>query len=292
MGNNQKKSHISYFSANITSIISVALVLLLLGLVALIGIAGRNLTNKIKENIGFDVVIKENATVEDINVLKQLWNRAPYVSSVKYISKEEGLREWEKETGEDLVEMLGVNPLNAEFEVRMKSNYASVDSMNVIERGLRNNPAIESIQMHRDMISSVEHNINQIAIVLSVVALILMIISFALINNTIRLSVYSKRFIIHTMKLVGAKPGFIRRPFIVSNILNGVIASFIAMAILSGIMYYGISMNEDLGLLLSPESVWCVYGGIVALGIVLCAMASSLAANKFIRLSYDDLFKK
>lgn len=290
--NKNKKSNISYFHANITSIISVSLVLLLIGILAVIGIAGTNLTNHIKENIGFNVIIKDTATAPQINDLKQIWSKAPYVSSVKYISKEDGLKSWEEQTGENLVEILGANPLNAEFEVRVKSNYASVDSLNKIEKQICNNPAIESIAMQRDLIDSINNNITNIALVLAVVAGILMIISFALINNTVRLTVYSKRFIIHTMKLVGAKAGFIRKPFIISNIINGIIAGVIAIILLCGCIYYALQIDNSVEALMPLNMMWCVFGGILILGMTLCGVAALLATNKFIHLSYDNLFKR
>lgn len=288
-----KKSGVSFFNANLTPIISVALVLLLLGLVALMAIAGKNLTNQIKENIGFDVVISDSATPQDVDNMQKLWKSAYYTSSVKYISKEEALSAWEKETGENLMQTLGVNPLSAEFEVRVKPQYASVDSLNKIEKGIQNVPGIESIEMQRDLVRAIDNNINHIALVLTGIAAILLIISFALINNTVRLTVYSKRFLIHTMKLVGAKSGFIRKPIIISNVINGVIASFVAILAIGVSLFYAVDfVDVDIMALLPTEMIVYVCAGIVVLGIVLCASAAFLAANKFIRLDYDDLFKR
>ncbi|MDD2960577.1 MAG: permease-like cell division protein FtsX [Muribaculaceae bacterium] len=292
MSTNKQKSGISFFNANFTTIISVSLVLLLLGLVAMLAMAGANLTTQIKENIGFDVVVKENADAKEVNQLKQLWNRADYVSNVKFISKEDALRSWEQETGEDLMATLGVNPLSAEFEVRVKSQYASSDSLNKISKQLSNNPAIERIQIQRDLVDSINRNVSNVAIILGAIAIVLMIISFALINNTVRLSVYSKRFLIHTMKLVGAKSGFIRRPFIISNIINGIIAGIIAEALLSLSIYYAIQVSDEVQDLLSMSEIYCVFGAVMLLGMALCALAAYLASTKFIRLDYDSLFKQ
>lgn len=288
----EKKSKISYFSANITPIISVSLVLLLLGVVGLLGIAANSLTNYVKENIGFDVVMNSNANPQEIDELKQVLTKASYVSSVKYISKEDALRSWEKETGENLMEMIGVNPLSAEFEVRVKAQYVSVDSLNVIEHSLKAYKAIESIQMHKDVVDKINHNLQNIMLVLGVVLIMLIVISFVLINNTVRLAVYSRRFIIHTMKLVGATPGFIRRPFVLTNILNGVISSLVAITLLSGLLYYVVEVNRDYASLVDVTQIGIVYGGILVVGVLMCAIAATLATNRFIRLSYDDLFTK
>lgn len=288
----EKKSKISYFSANITPIISVSLVLLLLGIVGLLGIAANSLTNYVKENIGFDVIVKNNAEQKEIDELKRLWTSAPYVSSVKYISKEDALLSWEKETGENLIEMIGVNPLSAEFEVRVKAQYVSVDSLNKIEYSLKNIPAIESVQMHKDIVEQINHNVNNIILVLGVVLVMLVVISFVLINNTVRLAVYSRRFIIHTMKLVGATPGFIRRPFVLTNILNGFVASLVAMALLSGLLYYAVEVNRDYAGLVGIEQLAVVYAGMMLAGVLMCGMAAVFSTNRFIGLSYDELFMK
>ena len=288
----EKKSKISYFSANITPIISVSLVLLLLGIVGLLGIAANSLTNYVKENIGFDVIVKNNAEQKEIDELKRLWTSAPYVSSVKFISKEDALQSWEKETGENLMEMIGVNPLSAEFEVRVKAQYVSVDSLNKIEYSLKSMSAIESIQMHKDVVEQINHNVNHIILVLGVVLVMLVVISFVLINNTVRLAVYSRRFIIHTMKLVGATPGFIRRPFVLTNVLNGFIASLVAIALLSGLLYYAVEVNSDYAGLVGTEQIAVVYAGMMLTGVLMCGLSALFSTNRFIGLSYDELFTK
>ena len=288
----EKKSKISYFSANITPIISVSLVLLLLGVVALLGIAANTLTSHVKENIGFDVVVNNNASGQEIDGLKQYWLKAPYVSSVKYISKEDALLAWEQDTGEDLMAVIGVNPLSAEFEIRVKAQYVSVDSLNKIEYELKQNPAIESIQMHKDIVSQINSNVQRVMLGLGIVLLMLIIISFVLINNTVRLAVYSQRFIIHTMKLVGATPGFIRRPFVLTNVINGLIASLVSVSILAGGVYYMLNTNSDYADLVDMAHVWIVFGALIVLGMLMCAIAATLATNRFISLNYDELFTK
>ena len=271
---------------------SVALVLLLFGLVAFLAIAGTNLTTHIKENIGFDVIIDENAKPADIDKLKQHLNDAQYVSSIMYISKEDALKSWEEETGENLIEILGVNPLNAEFEVKVKANYASTDSLIIIGAQIEKFRAVETVKMQRDLVDSVNRNIGNIVIILGSIAIILAIISFALINNTVRLSVYSKRFLIHTMKLVGAKAGFIRKPFVVSNMINGLIAGIIADIILGFALYYASLVSDETMKFISNDDIIIVFASMLVIGMLLCAIAGFFAANKFIRLVYDSLFKR
>lgn len=288
----EKKSKISYFSANITPIISVSLVLLLLGIVAMLGIAANSLTDYVKENIGFDVVMKNDASQQEIDALKQMWTKAPYVASVKYISKEDALQSWEKETGENLMEVIGVNPLSSEFEVRVKPQYVSVDSLNRIEYALSQNKSIDSVKMHKDVVEKINSNVNSVVLVLGAVLVLLVIISFVLINNTVRLAVYSRRFIIYTMKLVGATPGFIRRPFVLTNVVNGLIASLVAMAMLCGLMYYVVEVNYDYANLIEVKHIVMVCAGLMVVGVMMCALAALLAANRFISLNYDELYTK
>ena len=288
----EKKSKISYFSANITPIISVSLVLLLLGIVAMLGIAANSLTDYVKENIGFDVVMKNDASQQEIDALKQMWTKAPYVASVKYISKEDALQSWEKETGENLMEVIGVNPLSSEFEVRVKPQYVSVNSLNRIEYALSQNKSIDSVKMHKDVVEKINSNVNSVVLVLGAVLVLLVIISFVLINNTVRLAVYSRRFIIYTMKLVGATPGFIRRPFVLTNVVNGLIASLVAMAMLCGLMYYVVEVNYDYANLIEVKHIVGVCAGLMVVGVMMCALAALLAANRFISLNYDELYTK
>lgn len=288
----EKKSKISYFSANVTPIISVSLVLLLLGIVAMLGIAANSLTDYVKENIGFDVVMKNDASQQEIDALKQMWTKAPYVASVKYISKEDALQSWEKETGENLMEVIGVNPLSSEFEVRVKPQYVSVDSLNRIEYALSQNKSIDSVKMHKDVVEKINSNVNSVVLVLGAVLVLLVIISFVLINNTVRLAVYSRRFIIYTMKLVGATPGFIRRPFVLTNVVNGLIASLVAMAMLCGLMYYVVEVNYDYANLIEMKHIVMVCAGLMVVGVMMCALAALLAANRFISLNYDELYTK
>ena len=270
----------------------MSLVLLLLGIVGLLGVATGSLTNHVKENIGFDVIVKNDASQQELGELKKMWTKAPYVSSVKYISREDALLMWEKETGENLMEMIGVNPLSAEFEVRVKAEYVSVDSLNKIEAGLADYIAIESVQMHKDVVDRINNNITNVMLVLGVVLMMLIIISFVLINNTVRLSVYSKRFIIHTMKLVGATPSFIRRPFVLTNILNGFIASLVAIALLSGLLYYIVGLNRDYVALVDINHVGVIFASMMIVGMLMCGIAAHFSTNRFIELNYDELFMK
>ena len=288
----EKKSKISYINTNITSIISVALVLLLLGMGAMLGLFARSAAERVRANIGFDVSMSDTASDSQVLAMKRLLSAAPYTASVRYVSKEEALMYWQQETGEDLMKVLGFNPLTAEFEVHVRPQYAEVDSLGAIEAALLRVPGVDVVQVHRDRVEAISRNISNVVAVLGVVALALLAISFALINNTVRLTVYSRRFLIYTMKLVGATPGFIRRPIVISNIINGVIAALVATLALSVGLFYIDKAEGGWSALVTPVEVWCVYGGLMVAGAVLCGIGALLASNKYLRLDYDELFKR
>lgn len=285
------KKGISTFSAQITSTVSVALVLLLLGIISMLGIAARSITTEIRENMGFSVIFSDTATVNNVNSLKKHFSTSPGVSGIIYFSPEDALQKWQEETGEDLVKVLGINPLPGELEVKVKARYASTDSINSMIAPLKKLPYVSEISVHSDMVDSINHNIKSIALILTIVAAALLFISFALINNTVRLTVYSRRFLIHTMKLVGATGGFIRQPIINSNMLSGLVAAIIADLLLAGALFYLHSADKVIAAALPWEEAAWVFAGIIVIGIAICSIASLFATNKYLRSDYDDMFK-
>ena len=282
---------ISTFSAQITATISVALVLLLIGIIAMLGIAAHSITRNIKENIGFDIVLTDTATDAEVNQLKSKWTASPYTASVRYYSKEDALMNWEEETGENLMDVLGINPFSGELEVKVKADYASSDSINKIITPLESLPYVHEVNVHTELVDSINRNINSVSLILIIITCALLFISFALINNTVRLTVYSRRFIIHTMKLVGATGSFIRRPFINANVVSGIISALIASAILAGTLYYLQGIDSGIASAITWPQAACVFAGILIIGIIICAVAALFATNKYLRLDYDDMFR-
>lgn len=291
MKDSNEKRHISFLNARVTSTISISLVLFILGVIVLMSILGTRLTRYVKENMGFSVVLKDSAPEYGVENIKKELNAAPYVRSVQFISKEDALRELELELGENPEDLLGFNPLQSSIEVKLVAEYADPDSLAWIEKNIRAYEAtVSDVICQKDVIQIINDNIRKAEYILLLLSAVLMVISFALISNTIRLMAYSKRFLIHTMKLVGATPGFIRRPFIVSNIMGGIVAAFIAMLLLSGCAFYLVNEFENLSTLINLATMSQVFGIVVLLGIVLTAVSAYFAVNRYISMDREDLY--
>ena len=286
MAEGKKVSSVSFFNSRLTSIISISLVLFLLGLVFLIGLLGNKLSVYVKENISFSIVLKDNQKEADIKKMQKTLDALPYIKSTEYISKEQAVKELE-ETPETF---LGFNPLQASIEVKLHSEYANVDSLQLIEKKIKKYTSVSDLLYRKDMMQMVNDNVKRVSLILLTLAVMLMAISFVLISNTIRLLIYSKRFLIHTMKLVGATPGFIRRPFVRYNVVSGIFASIFAILMLTGALYY--LQNELSGFvqLLDIKVLIIVYAGVLIMGILLSVTATVFAVNKYLRMGVDKLY--
>lgn len=288
----EKKNHsrISGMGDRVTSTISVTLVLFILGLVAAINITFSTLDRELKEKMGFTVVLHDSIPSEDIGKLRQLCATAPYVSQYKYLSSDDVLKEEAGGDGAALVEMLGVNPYSPMFDIKVKKQWADVDSISRLVETWREFQGVDEVSVNTDMVKNLTRNARMFNTVLLVVAAALMLISFVLINNTVRLTVYSRRFTIHTMKLVGATPGFIRRPFILSNLLQGVLAAIIASGLLAALIAWGKNWDAALEPLLPWGEVSAIFAGVLIVGMAICSLAAMLATNRYLRADYDEMF--
>ena len=290
MAENKKVSSVSFFNSRLTSVISISLVLFLLGLILLIGMLGNKLSVYVKENLSFSIVLKDNQKETEIKKMQKSLDALPFIKSTEYISKEQAAKELEEELGENPETFLGFNPLQASIEVKLHSEYANPDSLQVIEKKIRNYTSVSELLYRKDMMEMVHNNMKRLGLILLTLAVVLMIISFVLISNTIRLLIYSKRFLIHTMKLVGATSGFIRRPFVKYNMVSGIFASILAILMLTGALYY--LQNELKGFIqiLDMQTLLLVYVAVFALGIVLSVIATIFAVNKYLRMGIDQLY--
>ena len=281
-----------YFLRNVqfTATFSMALVLFLIGLIALISFVVKDMANSMKENVNLSIIIQDGIPQNDIDYVKSVLDRSSFSKSVEFISKEQALKDHIDNLGDNPEDFLGFNPLLASIEVKLKSEYANNDSIAKIEQKLKKFPSIQQVFYQKDVISMVNDNIKKVTVILLGLAAVLLLISFALINNTVRLSIYSNRFLINTMKLVGADRWFIRRPYIAKSVLNGIIAAGIALMLLALVIYY---LQYNYGIQLQVISVQT--GLVTALvvivsGVLLTAISSFFAVNRYLRMRTDDMY--
>ncbi|SHF09666.1 cell division protein FtsX [Bacteroides luti] len=291
MRNKHKTNTVPYFDIqSVTSSISTMLVLLLLGLVVFFVLSANNLSVYVRENINFSILISDDMPESEILTMQKELNKEPFVKQSSYISKQQALREQSIAMGTDPEDFLGYNPFTASIEVKLNSAYANSDSIAKIERKIKKNTNIQEILYQKDLIDSVNNNIRNISIVLLCLAGLLTFISFALINNTIRLTIYSKRFLIHTMKLVGASWGFIRKPFLIRNIWIGVISAFAADAILLGGANMLVNYEPELISIVTPEVMLIVSASVFLFGIIITFLCAYLSINRYLRMKASTLY--
>lgn len=291
MGKKHKKSRSRIGLQDITLCISTAMVLVLLGLVVLTVFTARNLSAKVKEDFTITLMLGDDITQGEAKAVCKELQARPYISAMQYISKEQALEEGKKALGADPSEFVGVNFFPPSVEMQLKADYANSDSLKWITAELEKNPKIAEIEFPQDLIDSVNYTLRNVIIVLLVLAALLTFISFVLINNTVRLAVYSRRFGIHTMKLVGASWGFIRKPFMSRAFKQGLLAGFLAVVVL-GIGLYVFYMQEP-GVLtiITPEVMAVTAGAVLLFGILITCLCSWLSVNKFLRMTAGDLYK-
>ena len=286
-----KRNSVSYFDMQfITSSISTTLVLLLLGLVVFFVLGAHNLSVYVKENINFSILISDDMKESDILKLQKKLDKEPFVKETEYISKKQALREQTEAMGTDPQEFLGYNPFTASIEIKLHSDYANSDSIAKIEKKIKRTTNIQEVLYQKDLIDAVNDNIRNISLMLLGLAVILTFISFALINNTIRLTIYSKRFLIHTMKLVGASWSFIRRPFLRRNFWIGVLSAVIADAVLWGAAYWLVSYEPELIRVITPEVMLLVSVAVLVFGVLITWLCALLSINKYLRMKASTLY--
>lgn len=275
----------------VTSVISISLVLFILGALGMIILHSQKLRTEVKENFRVTVYLDKNSKEADIYRLKKTMDAKHAVRKTNYTSAIEAAEQFQNELGEDFIDFLdGENPLPPSIEVNLKEDYANVDSLEVLAAELNKMKIVDEVKYHETYIKKINENIAQISIFFLILGGFMMLISIALINNTLRLSVYSQRFNIRTMQLIGATQGFIRRPFIRQGILQGIISSFIAIAMIFGILYrireyapeYVSIENIDLYLIL--------FGGIIITGIIISWLSSFFAVRKYLKIKLDNLY--
>ena len=274
----------------ITSSISTTLVLLLLGMVVFFVLSANNLSDYVRENIGFTVLVSDDMKETEALKFQQRLNAEDYVKESVYISKEQALKEQTEAMGTDPAEFLGYNPFTASIEIKLNAAYANSDSIAWIEKEILAEKKVMEVSYPQDLLDSVNRNIQRVSLFLIGLAGLLTLISFALINNTIRLAVYSKRFLIHTMKLVGAGWGFIRRPFLVRNVWVGILAALLADALLMGMAYMLVRYEPQLIEIITPSSLLMVMTSVFVFGVVITWLCAYVSINKYLRMKASELY--
>jgi len=277
-------------SLHLTSTLSMSLVLFLVGLVSLLLFVARDMSVFVKENINLSIVLDDEIDQSYTKRIEKYLTTSSFAKSVDYVSKEDALKDHIASLGEDPQDFLGYNPLKASLEVKLKANYANTDSVAVIESKLKAFEHINRIAYQKDMVSLVNENVRKVSLVLLGLAIVLLIVSIALINNTVRLAVYSNRFLINTMKLVGATHWFIRKPYIIQGLLNGFVAALISLAMLAGMVYYILYEFGMTAAALNPVSAVLVSLIVIVAGVVLTSLSSYFAVGRYLKMNTHDMY--
>lgn len=286
----RKISTARFVNAKITSTISISLVLVLLGLTILILFMGNGLSNFVKENMSFSVMLDNDITDAGIQRLRKSLDAQPFVKSSRFISKDEAKEQLIKDLGENPEELLGYNPVQDAIEIYLHSEYANNDSIAVISRIIKQQNNVRDLLYQQEAIDLINDNLSKVTMILLILAAVLMFISFTLIRNTIRLSVYSRRFIINTMKLVGANGNFIRRPFIRNNILTGIVAGVLADGIIFLILAYFSKAYVELQPIISITDLFIIFSIVILLGIFISTVATYFAVNRYLKMKTENLY--
>lgn len=269
---------------------STTLVLLLLGAMCALMLSARSLSDHIRQNMKMSVVVSARLAEQDVLSFRKLLEKQRYVEGAEYISGAQILEEQKKELGCDPVEFLGYNPYEPSIELSLKSEYANPDSMAVIEQRLLKDKRVSQVIYHREIMEVVNNNISRIVMALFAVMVLLILISWALIGSAVRLSIYSKRFLLHTMKLVGASWGFIRRPFILYNMRVGFLSGIAADALLGGIFYMLMQQEPAIAVMLPPVHLAAIAVAVVGFGIIMTVSCAYMSVEQFLRMRGNDLY--
>ena len=275
----------------VTLCISTAMVLVLLGIIVFSVQTSRNLSAWVKENLTVTVMLGDDVSVNEAKRLcRDLYHR-PYARNIDYVSKEQALKEQTQAMGSDPSEFLGANPFVATLELQLKSDYANRDSLKWIVYELQKNPKVTDVAYQEDLMDNVNMNLGRMNMILLVLAALLTFVSFSLINNTVRLSVYSRRFLIHTMKLVGASWGFIRKPFMRQALAAGVIAAVLAIVVLGAGIYALYTFEPNILNIITWRELTITAVAVLLFGLIITFICSWISVNKFLRMTAGDLYR-
>ncbi|MCH4895479.1 FtsX-like permease family protein [Marinilabiliaceae bacterium JC040] len=282
----KKRFNASY----IASTISISFVLFLFGAMVFLILNAREISRYVSENIGFSIVIKDNVKPVDVKYFQKTLKTKKYVKESKYINKKEAAQDFRKEVGVDFVEFLGYNPLLPSIDLKIDSKFIDIKSLKKIEKEIRKSSIVHDVYYQKSLVSTVNRNVKKISFILIGIGFLMLLISFTLIRNTLHLVIYSKRFIINTMQLVGAKNSFIRLPFLVNSIWQGIISALFAIIILIICIYFTYEQFSVIKSLLNIDILAIMSVSILVMGIILSYISTLLSVNKFLNKDINELY--
>ena len=277
-------------TSSLSTMLSISLVLLMLGSMGFIYINTNRLTNYIKENVGVSLILKDNIKKVDRFQLQKNLDASPWVKNSRFISKDDAAKILESDLGEDFISFLGFNPLSASIEVFLNAEYASEQNFIALEKEIERNEIIKEIIIQKDLIDSINSNVRKLSLILVSFCVLLLIVAIALINNTIRLTVYSKRFIIRTMKLVGATNSFVRKPFLKSGLIQGVYSGLIGVILLISVLFSLHKEMPELLVLHDMYTIVLIFVGILLFGVLMSVIVTNIAVGKYLKMNENDLY--
>jgi cell division transport system permease protein len=288
---NEKYSHRKIRSSFFSTIVSLSLVLFVLGLLGLVVLNAKKLSDYVKENIGLSIILKDSIRDAEFMSLRKQLDVEPFVKKATFVTKEQAAESLKKDLGEDFVKFLGYNPLLSSFDIKLNAAYANADSLQAIEKKLLLNNNVKEVYYQKSLVNVINDNVRKIGIVLLSFCLLLSVIAIALINNTIRLYIYSKRFIIRTMQLVGATTAFISRPFIIKSVWNGFYSALITIAMLMGLIYTAQNNFPELIGLNDIKLFIQLFAMVMMAGVGITFLSTYFAVKKYLKIQTDDLYQ-
>lgn len=277
---------------SVTLCISTAMVLILLGLVVFSTLLGRNLSSYVRENLLVTMMLEQDMSDNEAITMCNALKHKPYIKRVHFISKGEALADATRQMGADPSEFTdGINPFPSSVELTLKSDYANSDSLKWISAQLKRYPKVSEINYQKDLVDAVNRNLTKVGLVLLVLAVLLTFVSFSLINNTVKLGIYARRFSIHTMKLVGASWGFIRGPFVRRAVLLGLLAALLAIAVLAACMAGLYRYEPEIVSVVTWREMAITGGAVVLFGIIITAICANISVNRFLKMKAGELYK-
>ena len=277
-------------NAYLSSVISISLVLLLVGVASMLLVNAKGVSDYFKENMQISVMMKQEVSEDDAYEFKEKLDKETFIKNTEFISKEQGMQEMAQMLGEDFLDVFEVSPIPASINVTLEAEYVSADSLKLVSGIISESDLVDSVEYQTSLVDALNANLRKISLILAVFIGLLLFISFVLINNTVRLSVFSRRFTIHTMKLVGATRSFIRAPFLVQSAFQGIFAAFIAIIILVGMLFFMKSEFSQLFEIFRLDLLRFVMGIVLVSGLFICLSSTWFVVNKLVSLKKDDLY--